>query len=718
MADRTRFLVWISAAVLITAGLKARTTSVGSSRTQDQPPQRPTFRTEANYVQDEFEVFEDRAPQKVVQFERIQIRGNVPQDQRREPNTVAESRAMLEESRARVFVLFLDVNHVDVSGSHNIRKPLTDALNQLIGAEDLFGVMTPDMSAAQVTFARKSTTVDGLLARHWDWGQRWRITTMDPVERMYMQCYPGLPPTEKCPDTDVGVAQEMIDRRREKITIDALEDLVRFLHGIREARKAVIAVSDGWRLYRPNLNLTRRLACEVPGTPPIMIDPRTGKLTTRDTTSGPIPTSMYECDRDRLNLAQIDNEQLFRRILDEANRANTSFYPIDPRGLPVFDSPIVPSGQVPGPPPPTLPLTVDAALLRTRTNSLRTLAENTDGIAIVNSNDLANGFKRIVDDLSSYYLLGYYSTGKLDGRFHSITVRVKRPGVQVRARRGYLAPTQAEIESAAAAAAEINAVNASASPEAAAVAAEAHAIEALIAPLNRSARELPVRLDVTAGWKSGNSAAVWAVGEIGTGEEWKAGAEADVTLLSATGTTLATAHARIDPGSRSFRTPLAATEPLAAGEYAVRVRARGAGAGSVPATETVRFALPPSPQAAGAVLVRRGPSTGNKEVVTADPRFRRSEQVRVEVPAPGSGQLSARLLDRTGKALALPVAVAVRDDPDGSRWQTAQLALAPLAAGDYVIELSGGSGESGRSGGSGGSGGETKRTLVAFRVIP
>ena len=132
-----------------------------------------------------------------------------------------------------------------------------------------------------------------------------------------------------------------------------------------------------------------------------MIDPRTGKLTTRDTTSGPIPTSMYECDRDRLNLAQIDNEQLFRRILDEANRANTSFYPIDPRGLPVFDSPIVPSGQVPGPPPPTLPLTVDAALLRTRTNSLRTLAENTDGIAIVNSNDLANGFKRIVDDLSS-----------------------------------------------------------------------------------------------------------------------------------------------------------------------------------------------------------------------------------------------------------------------------------------------------------------------------
>jgi len=53
----------------------------------------------------------------------------------------------------------------------------------------------------------------------------------------------------------------------------------------------------------------------------------------------------------------------------------------------------------------------------------------------VSSNDLARSFRRIVDDLSSYYLLGYYSNGKLDGRFHTISVRVKRPGVQVRARR-------------------------------------------------------------------------------------------------------------------------------------------------------------------------------------------------------------------------------------------------------------------------------------------
>ena len=79
------------------------------------------------------------------------------------------------------------------------------------------------------------------------------------------------------------------------------------------------------------------------------------------------------------------------------------------------------------------------------------------------------------------------------------------------------------------------------------------------------------------------------------------------------------------------------------------------------------------------------------------------------------------MLDRTGKALVVPVIGAVRDDADGSRWQTAQLALAPLAAGDYVIELMekpGGAGKAGGAGTSGGSGAETKRTLAAFRVIP
>ena len=97
----------------------------------------------------------------------------------------------------------------------------------------------------------------------------------------------------------------------------------------------------------------------------------------------------------------------------------------------------------------------------------------------MNTNDLDTGIRRVASDLSSYYLLGYYSTNaKLDGKFHSITVRVKRPGVHVRARRGYQAPTQAEVD-------EARAMEAAASGGAgtSAAAAEARAIAVAIAPL-------------------------------------------------------------------------------------------------------------------------------------------------------------------------------------------------------------------------------------------
>ena len=74
-----------------------------------------------------------------------------------------------------------------------------------------------------------------------------------------------------------------------------------------------------------------------------------------------------------------------------------------------------------------------------RRTSLLTMAEETDGLAVVSTNNIDAGLKRIDDDLSSYYLLGFYSTQKQDGKFHKLSVRVTRKGVVARARRGYLA---------------------------------------------------------------------------------------------------------------------------------------------------------------------------------------------------------------------------------------------------------------------------------------
>ena len=134
-----------------------------------------------------------------------------------------------------------------------------------------------------------------------------------------------------------------------------------------------------------------------------------------------------------------DNDKYFRDILGEANRANVSFYPIDPRGLPAMETDINEG----------VSLTADKAMLQTRLDSMRVLASNTDGIAFLNSNDLRGQMRRLAADFTSYYLLGYASTNaKLDGGFRTIKVRVSRPGVEVRARRGYRAASAAELAAA------------------------------------------------------------------------------------------------------------------------------------------------------------------------------------------------------------------------------------------------------------------------------
>ncbi len=98
-----------------------------------------------------------------------------------------------------------------------------------------------------------------------------------------------------------------------------------------------------------------------------------------------------------------------------------------------------------------MPPSLDAAWLRERYNGLRDMAAQTDGEAVLDTNDISGAMKKVFADVGSYYLLSYYSTNpKLDGRFRRIRVEVKRQDVQVRSRPGYLAPTEAEARAAGA----------------------------------------------------------------------------------------------------------------------------------------------------------------------------------------------------------------------------------------------------------------------------
>jgi hypothetical protein len=106
------------------------------------------------------------------------------------------------------------------------------------------------------------------------------------------------------------------------------------------------------------------------------------------------------------------------------------------------------------------------------------------------------------------------------------------------------------------------------------------------------------------------------------------------------------------------------------------------------------------------LVFHRGPSTGNQVQPATGRVFPRSDRIRLELEAAaGTPVWSGTLLDRNGTRTAVPVVTAERTDAATTqRWLTAEIALAPLGPGDYVVELTVTQGT------------EQKRTLVAIRV--
>jgi hypothetical protein len=164
---------------------------------------------------------------------------------------------------------------------------------------------------------------------------------------------------------------------------------------------------------------------------------------------------------------------------------------------------------------------------------------------------------------------------------------------------------------------------------------------------------------------------------------------------------------QIEPGQRSI--PIDGTEqPLNAGRYSVRAELLARNS-RLPIQVTT-FATVPAENVTvgtGALALRRGPSTGLAYVPTADPRFRRTERLRIEVPVASEGFAgTGRLLTREGKPLVVVVNYSSRADAKGKQLAVAEAALAPLAAGEYVLEL------------SLAKDGKTETVSYGFRIVP
>ena len=199
------------------------------------------------------------------------------------------------------------------------------------------------------------------------------------------------------------------------------------LGGMREGRKSIIFVSEG---------LTSSVPAQI--NDPVAALPGVGNPARNqpgvDQTTNPRVEAQKFFD-------SADLTSRIKEAFDIVNRNNCSIYAVDPRGLAAFEFDVNQG----------VSLQTDRSNLTQSIDSLRVLADNTDGRAIVNRNDLAAGMKQIMRDASGYYLLGYTSTAApTDGKFHSIDVRVKRPGVEIRSRKGYWAYTAEDVARATA----------------------------------------------------------------------------------------------------------------------------------------------------------------------------------------------------------------------------------------------------------------------------
>jgi VWFA-related protein len=371
---------------------------------EPQPP--ITFKVEINYVEidavvtdaqgnfvrgltkDDFEVVEDRKPQPISVFSLVDI-----PVERATPPLFARSviepdvRTNRTEFNGRVFVLVLDDLHTLALRTQLVRAAVKQFIERFVGANDLVAIV---QTGGNSSGAQDFTSNTRLLQRAVDnfVGRKLRSATLEKIDDYNRQRELGL--SNKPKDTS-----DMQRAYYARNTLDTLKGVAEYMAGIRGRRKAVVYFGEG-------------IDYDI--------------------------TNVFESP------SASDVQQQTRDAIAAATRANVSFYGVDARGLGGLSDEMMELSSLPqdnslG------PQTLQNEL-RLSQDSLRVLAEETGGIAVVNQNDFRNAFTRIIQDNSSYYVLGYYPTNdKRDGRFRKLQVRVRRPGLQVRARRGYVAPS-------------------------------------------------------------------------------------------------------------------------------------------------------------------------------------------------------------------------------------------------------------------------------------
>jgi VWFA-related protein len=606
----------------------------------------------------DFEVFEDGRPQRIEAFEFVHFEPGTEGVTLPEPRSKAEADRLAADPRTRLFIVFLDLDHITPDGALRARDPLFEFLRWTVGPSDLSAVVTLDTQVEDIFFGRSAGALLTELSRLWTSGRM-----MDTISGTRMPVNPAEERLVAC----AGSLDVLAAHRRDQL-YTTLENLVVRLGALREERTHLLFITGGEPM---------RGSLMTPGAPFARGQPsgaadagagvraQLGRLPQQGGAPDVVqPSESAVCRAVLRRLRGIDYDRRLRDLERDTVRANITFHMLD----------LTPLQAGAG----------AAARAEGQAFAWRVLADATDGVAVRYSNDVSRGLERILNEVSGYYLLGYRpSSETADGRFREIEVRVRQPGVDVSARRGYyaLTPTMARA-----------AVSPSRGPR-------------MPTPVEIELSRLARLRDTDAllTHASVSNGALVVVGEIAAREiaqgRWREGGDLDVTVTGRDGVAR-TASGRIEPGARG----LALSMPLdlgAIGPVSVGVRL----AGDRTLQDRFEVAVPAAailgpPRYFRARTLPRAPIEP-----AADLRFTWRERLIVEWPVDtGIDRTDVRLLNGRGEPLPRPL-TAIARDRDGHPVLAVDFGIAPLAAGDYLLEASAASGE------------EETRVLAAFRVV-
>ncbi len=642
-----------------------------------QQQQPPTIRRGINYVsvdvivtdkdgnpvvdltQNDFAVTEDGKPQtvdtfSVVKLDAIAMAESGPPKQIRDE--IDEEREAARPD-VRLFVILLDDYHVQRGNDLSVKKPLMEFISNQLAPADMIAIMYPLTPITDLRFSRNREASMSAI-EHFE-GRKFNYTPRNQFEEKYAN-YPA----------------QVVERVRNQVTMDALKGAAMKMGALREGRKSIIFVSEGF---------TGILPAQM--SDPIASMPGFNNPYRNSGASAPQATARDQMMNDQDMI--FDMQQVFNAM----TRMNTSIYPVDPRGLAVFEYGIEKGVTV----------TQDATGLRQTQDTLHVLAANTDGRAIINRNDLAVGMKQIIRDSSSYYLLGYSSTqAPTDGKFHQIKVNVKRRGVDIRARKGYWAYTAEDVARANATAAKSEAPSAVTS-----------ALNDLATPTRDKAAHFWIgtrrgengMTHVTFSWEPAPAVPGRPVED--------PPARIALTAVAPDGRPVFRGRVPDDSGTTPSKGG-AVSFDVPPGQLDMKMVVEGP-RGQVIDTLGRQITVPDftnvtmSFSTPRVYRVRTMPElqalkTNPNAVPTTERQFSRTDRlyIRADAYAPGgvTPPVSARLLNRTGQSMAdLPVQQAP------GRPAEIELGLSAFAAGEYLIELNARS-----------EGGSTAQELIAFRI--